>query len=366
MNNKPKIHATCKAGCLWETIHKSDFEKSASHVIQYANDNGNYVFELGKEYKIFAPKNAENQFTCSVIFAYSENGANKTHEITFTNYDQYEEYFTFRLLEAIKNSESEIKIVYEIAGLRYAEGISGTNLTLLTKDYCYVSGASEVLLFNVDATITLEPSEDDEDMSNYYTKDEIDALLNYKEIDIINFMTSPTTFEKGSTVSSVTLSWLLNKTPVEQKLDSEIIDVSARIKTLTGLSLNSDKTYTLTAKDEKGATDTATVTIRFYNGVYYGVAENQNEYSNEFIRNLPKSLQGSKSKTFTVTAGAGQYIYYAVPTSYGDCSFTVGGFEGGFSKVSTLYFTNESGYSENYDIYMSDNANLGNTTVTVK
>ena len=58
--------------------------------------------------------------------------------------------------------------------------------------------------------------------------------------------------------------------------------------------------------------------------------------------------------------------FYAVPTRYGDVSFNVGGFDGGYSKVATIEFTNASGYKENYDIYKSDNANLGNTTVTAK
>ena len=34
-----------------------------------------------------------------------------------------------------------------------------------------------------------------------------------------------------------------------------------------------------------------------------------------------------------------------------------------FQKVATIEFTNASGYKENYDIYKSDNANLGNTTI---
>jgi hypothetical protein len=55
-----------------------------------------------------------------------------------------------------------------------------------------------------------------------------------------------------------------------------------------------------------------------------------------------------------------------VPSRFGTCAFTVGGFTGGFQMIATIAFTNASGYTENYDIYRSDYAKLGNTTVTVQ
>ena len=54
-----------------------------------------------------------------------------------------------------------------------------------------------------------------------------------------------------------------------------------------------------------------------------------------------------------------------VPTRFGVPKFTVGGFEGGFSLVATIDFTNSSNYTEPYNIYKSENSNLGNTTVNV-
>jgi hypothetical protein len=43
----------------------------------------------------------------------------------------------------------------------------------------------------------------------------------------------------------------------------------------------------------------------------------------------------------------------------------VGGFEGGFSKAATFDFTNASGYTESYDVWLSDEMNLGSTSVKV-
>lgn len=156
MNNKPKIYAPCKAGCLWETVHKSEFEKSAAYIEQYV-ENGNCYFEARKEYKIFADKDADNQFACSVVFAYKANGTATTYTIAHTNDDKYADSFVFRLLEAATDG-STLTLVYEMAGIRYTETVSGTSLTLLDENCCYVSGASRVLLYNSDATITVETS----------------------------------------------------------------------------------------------------------------------------------------------------------------------------------------------------------------
>ena len=69
--------------------------------------------------------------------------------------------------------------------------------------------------------------------------------------------------------------------------------------------------------------------------------------------------------TFNVSCGDGQYVYFAIPTRFGTPTFSVGGFSGGFVKVSTLDFTNKFGYTEPYDIWKSENSNLGKITVVV-
>lgn len=193
---------------------------------------------------------------------------------------------------------------------------------------------------------------------------ELEELINYKPIDITSFRAKESFFEKGST-ATVDLTWELSKTPTSQDINGVPVSNNLRKKTYSGVTTKT--IYTLTATDEKSATDTASVSINFYNGVYYGVATEPTSYDNAFILGLTKSLQGTKANTFTVTANANQYIYYCLPSSgYGTPNFNVGGFDGGFSKVATIEpFKNASGYEENYDIYRSDNANLGYTTVKV-
>lgn len=201
------------------------------------------------------------------------------------------------------------------------------------------------------------------DFTNEYKK--IVDDLNYKPIAINSFANNRNTVEMGSTIADVTLNWSYSKTPKSAKLDNETLDVSLTSKALTGQSITTNKTWTLSATDERDKTVTKTTAITFVNGVYWGVAENASSFDSAFILKLQKGLQASKGKTFTVNAAASQHIYYAVPTRYGACAFNVGGFDGGFTKAGTIEFTNASGYKESYDIYKSDNAGLGNTTVKV-
>lgn len=197
----------------------------------------------------------------------------------------------------------------------------------------------------------------------YVTKEE----FNYKPITINSFTNDKNTLEMGTKVTEITLNWTLSKNPKTMTIDSEsITPVSTRTKTYSGQNITTNKTYTLKVTDEKDATATKTTSISFVNGVYWGAKAAPSNYDSAFILGLSKALQGSKGKTFTVDAAAGQHIFYAVQSRYGTCTFNVGGFDGGFTKVATIEFTNSSGYTESYDIYKSVNAGLGNTTVTVK
>ena len=187
--------------------------------------------------------------------------------------------------------------------------------------------------------------------------------FNYVPIAINSFTNNKNVQEMGVTITDVLLSWKLNKTPTTLTLDGEPLGTSDTSKQLTEQNITTNKTWTLKATDSKDAEATKSTSITFYNGVYWGAKEAPSAIDSAFILTLTKGLQGNKTKTFTVAAAANQYIYYAVPSRDGEVSFNVGGFDGGFTKVQTLEFTNASGYSENYDVYRSDNASLGNTTV---
>lgn len=199
---------------------------------------------------------------------------------------------------------------------------------------------------------------------DFVTRDEFE----YVPIAITSFTNNKNTVEMGTKITDVILNWALNKDPKTMTINDEsITPLTARTKTYSGQNITTNKTFTLKVTDEKDASATKTTSITFVNGVYWGAkAAPSGAYDSAFILGLTKGLQGSKGKTFTVNAAAEQHIFYALPSRYGSCVFNVGGFDGGFTKVSTIEFTNASGYKENYDIYKSVNAGLGNTTVTVK
>jgi len=131
-------------------------------------------------------------------------------------------------------------------------------------------------------------------------------------------------------------------------------------------SKNSSVTFTLGATGSDGSFATSTDSITFRNNNYYGVSSNAG-LTGPDLSSLSSNLDNNRSYSFSVNAGAGEYIYYAYPSSYGDASFTVGGFAGGFSKLhgGATAHTNSAGFSETYFIYRSDNASLGSTEVVV-
>lgn len=191
--------------------------------------------------------------------------------------------------------------------------------------------------------------------------------LMYEAIAITSFATDAGTKEYGETVNSVNLYWTISKEPTTLTLDGQALAVSARSKSITGLSITKDtnKTWKLVATDERGTTAQQTTSITFCNGVYYGVGAVRASYDSAFVLGLTKNLRNSKLSPVTVTAGEGQYIFYCLPKRMGTCAFSVGGFEGGFELAATISFKNASGYTEDYYIYKSVNANLGKTTVYV-
>lgn len=189
----------------------------------------------------------------------------------------------------------------------------------------------------------------------------LDELL-YVPISISSFSISRSTAEIGESVSGLKLSWSYSKDPTEQKLDGSALDLSLRSHTIA-TAITSNRSFSLWASDGK-TNVSRSAAINFYNGRYAGVSASE-IYNRDLILSLNKTLTSGRTTSFTVNCGAGQYIYFAIPSRFGTPTFTVGGFSGGFSKVSTLDFKNNSGYTESYDIWKSTNSNLGNTTVVV-
>lgn len=200
------------------------------------------------------------------------------------------------------------------------------------------------------------------------------TLSIYKAMSVNSFSNNSGTLEIGSRLPSSNFSWSLNKEPSKLTITagSQSFEIN---KTQSGTAaitfaapLTATTAFTLTATDARKATSTKQTTIYFLNGKYYGVSNitDISKIDAAFVKGLTRNLVSGRTGSWSVTANAGQYIYFAIPASFGTPAFYVGGFEGGFNKVKTFDFTNASGHTASYNIYRSTNAGLGATTVEVK
>lgn len=207
------------------------------------------------------------------------------------------------------------------------------------------------------------------DFSDEYKK--IVDDLNYTKIAINSMTATNSNNEIGATVTDTDVAWTLNKTPKTQKIKfsseaEESLGADVRSKSYTGKSVQSNSIIKLTVTDERDAEVSRQVTIQFQPKAYYGVSEDPNALDSPAINALTGVLASSKARTFSANAGEGEYIVYIIPSSFGTPTFNVGGFDGGFKKTKTIEHTNASGYKQNYDVWQSVNAALGQTSVTVK
>lgn len=210
------------------------------------------------------------------------------------------------------------------------------------------------------------------DNAGYNSLQELLDDLTYVVMAINTFTNTVVQLEKTITpVTDVGFSWTLNKVPTSQQLSGTSIGTPISITpgtlgyTLTGLSLLTNGTWTLTVDD--GTTQVQkTTTLTFLNKIYWGVATIPATINSSFVLSLGNSsLQATRTKSFTVNAGSGQYIWAAVPVAYGTPIFKVGGFEGGFEAPDTITLTNASGHAEDYYVVRSSESGLGSTTVNM-
>lgn len=246
-------------------------------------------------------------------------------------------------------------------------------------ELCFEAGVPRVLYLDENGEFSLLNAGEGFDIENgtivavgdEKTKERVALLetkvddLMYEPITITSFTVKPSTAEKGYAVSEPFCRWMLNKKATTVTLDGEKILPDLGGLLLMRYNIKENTAFTLTVTDERGHSETETATLSFMNGVYYGASSIPETLDSAFIRTLSKEIRSNKKPSFTANADEGQYIWYCLPKAYGTCSFAVGGFSGGFTLVDTISYQNAYGYTEDYYVYRSDNAALGNTTVTV-
>lgn len=179
----------------------------------------------------------------------------------------------------------------------------------------------------------------------------------------------------GQTITHPNFTAVYNQTPISAILtdtDGNTQNVSSTPTSFTSVnsyvknSFGATTTFTLTANNNI-VNKTATTAYEWVQLSFYGTGAAGGN-SAAFIQALTHQfLTASRGTNFTITAGAGQYIYFACRSAYGTPIFSVGGFVGGFNLISnTISVTNAYGFTENYQLWISDNADLGSTTVAVQ
>ena len=185
----------------------------------------------------------------------------------------------------------------------------------------------------------------------------IDYLLRNRLTVSINI--TPNIAEIGDTIQNVVVSWKYNKEIDSQTLYSSEypggldLDKSIRSITINGATVQ-NSTFKIVGSDGT-KTETGQVTLNFYPGIYYGPGISQPP-----IQSMERVLLPSRSCRITVNAKPNEYIWILLPINYGNPTFTVGGFSGGFQKVGSTSYK-----ITNYNIWRSDNHSLGNTTINI-
>ncbi len=198
--------------------------------------------------------------------------------------------------------------------------------------------------------------------------DKVFAKLYYVEPKINSFTMTPsaTEYEIGTVVSGLQFAWTVNKDITSQTLTDCTVTVDDRAATY-GADLTNTKTFTLTVGDGE-KTATSSKTIKFLNKAYWGSAAEPTDYNSAFILGLSgNKLTSSKNGTYSMTVGAGEYGYLALPTSFGTVtSCWIGGFEVSLTNCGSIAFTNASGNTSSYTIYKTERSGLGAISMEVK
>ena len=191
----------------------------------------------------------------------------------------------------------------------------------------------------------------------------LDALL-YVPITI-DTLTGGGVYERGRLLTSLTLNWTLNKDVVSQTLTGPpemtpvVLNATQRAVTVTLANLSTDATFTLEVDDGTQSVDSDEL-VTFVTANYYGDALAPGTIDEAFIKSLAnKLLDANRQHNYVSGAVGDQYNWYVYPTRYGPAIFIAGGFEGGFSNVSTVSFTNDYGFTEDVYVWRSDNPDIG-------
>lgn len=189
-----------------------------------------------------------------------------------------------------------------------------------------------------------------------------------------NLSASNSTREFGASIATI-LSWSVTKAKLN--ISSITVDgtpfVPTNVPVQSGVKSTSavqdvDTTFSMTITDGT-STIMEYATVSWLNAVYWGKTSNFSLPSMTIVGTQPawadgasvgtgKSLASSLAGNYNGIDGAGDYLVFAWPTSFGSPSFTINGLPNtAFTKLGNgISFTNMNGYVETYDVWLSNTA----------
>lgn len=140
--------------------------------------------------------------------------------------------------------------------------------------------------------------------------------------------------------------------------------------TITNNTHGATQSFTVSAYNAYGS-GYETKTVYWLQYQFWGAATGAATYNSGFIRGLSNSgLNLTHSRTIVVTGSAGQYIWYAAREGLGlspTFKDNTTDIKGGVSLFATgIPFINSNGITENYQLWRSDNVNLGPMSITIE
>ena len=221
----------------------------------------------------------------------------------------------------------------------------------------------------IDGKLTEEQVELLDKFSEWYDKEHhvnmtgvFTATIDSKKVEIGSEIVSIFTWNFSKLPTTLSIDGVTQETPTQEGTTEE--------QKFTSLE-ESEETFTISGVyagpygDEKVS---KTWTYKFQNKRYTGYAAEPATIDGDFIKSLRDSeFATSRGKTFNLNDNtAGKYIWYAYPARFNSAKFTMGGYSGGFEEPMVIEVVNEAGFTENYYLYRSTEAGVGDLEIIVK
>lgn len=191
----------------------------------------------------------------------------------------------------------------------------------------------------------------------------LDSLL-YVVPNISGFSISPNIVEIGTTVSSIILNWVLNKTFTSLSINNGIGAIAPSLLTRTqNVSLIANTTFTITGGDGVNV-DSESAGLSFRSRRWWGTNTSDTLTSADILALASGELSTNRQQIRTINGG-GKYIWFAFPTSYGLPNFVVNGLPSTAFITSIISHTNASGNTQNYYVIRTTTVQNGTLTIQI-